>query len=122
MSLLHTNLFRASFFVWLFVLGACKNKAEIQVQNRFSKISIENVYWGDVYLGGNLKPGEDTDFMRIHRADAPLPEVHELRFKVDKPDTLIGYYTAEQFELLKDEQLIIVLHDSLMLYEDETLR
>lgn len=122
MNLRHTNLFRASFFVWLLMFCACNKKAEIQVQNRFSKISLENVYWGDVYLGGNLKPGEDTDFKRIHRADAPLPEVHELRFKVDKPDTLIGFYTAEQFELLKGEQLIIILHDSLMLFEDETLR
>lgn len=122
MNLRPTNLFRASFFAGLFMFSSCNKKAEIQVQNRFSKISIENVYWGDVYLGGNLKPGEDTDFIRIHRADAPLPESKELRFKVDKPDTLIGYYTAEQFELLKGEQLIIILHDSLRLFEDETLR
>lgn len=122
MSLQHTNLFRASLFILLLVFSACNKKAEIQVQNRFSKISIENVYWGDVYLGGNLKPGEDTDFMRIQRADAPLPEANELRFKVDNPDTLIGFYTAEHFELLKGEQLVIVLNDSMILYEDETLR
>jgi hypothetical protein len=44
--------------------AGCNTAGEIKVQNRISKAKVENIYWGEVYIGGALKPGQETEYSK----------------------------------------------------------
>lgn len=96
--------------------AGCNTAGEIKVQNRISKTTVENIYWGEVYIGGALRPGQETEYFKIKRADEKLPAAHNLIFSVEG-DLPLRYYTIEKYELDKKGQLNIELTDSTEIYE-----
>lgn len=102
----------------IFLLISCNRSGEIKVQNKISRSTIENIYWGETYVGGSLRPGQETEFFEIKRSDVKLPAEHRIYFSVEG-DLPLQYYTAEKFELDKKGQLIVALSDSTEIYEVE---
>lgn len=92
------------------------NSGEIKVHNRISKTTIENVYWGELYIGGALMPGQETEYFKIKASDEKLPVAHNIIFSVED-DLPMRYYTLEKYELDKKGQLNIELTDSTEFYE-----
>jgi hypothetical protein len=105
-------------FLVMLTLLSCNRSGEIKVQNNISRTTIENIYWGQIYVGGSLRPGQETEFFEIKRSDTKLPAEHRIFFSVEG-DLPIQYYTVEKFELDKKGQLIVALSDSTEFYEVE---
>ena len=99
----------------LFGFSACNRSGEIKIENRISRTIISNVYWGENYLGGNLKPGETTEFIEIDRSDEKLPAEHRIYFEVEDsvPTT---YYTEQKFVVEVGAKLEILLSDTTEFY------
>ena len=111
------NSTRILLFVLLAaIIVGCNNSGEIKIHNRISKTTIENVYWGEVYIGGALMPGQETEYFKIKASDEKLPAAHNIIFSVEG-DLPMRYYTLEKYELDKKGQLNIELTDSTEFYE-----
>lgn len=104
------------FTVLIVALSACSRSGEIKVQNKISRTTISNVYWGEHYVGGSLKPGQETEFFEIKPRDEKLPASYPVIFTVETSPP-IQYYSIEYYELNKNGQLVIELTDSTAYYE-----
>ncbi|GAB5538385.1 MAG: hypothetical protein Salg2KO_04880 [Salibacteraceae bacterium] len=102
--------------ITLLTSAACNRTGEIKIQNNISRTTIENIYWGETYIGGALRPGQETEFKEITRFDERLPAANRVFFSTTG---LVQeeYYTEQQFELDRQGQLIINLSDSTVIYE-----
>lgn len=100
------------------VVAGCNRTGEINVKNSIPNTIIENVYWGEVYVGGMLKQGQETGFVEITRSDEKLPAEHRIYFSIatDKP---VQYYTADYFTIDRKGQIFVELTDSTAFYEVE---
>ncbi|MEZ4721955.1 MAG: hypothetical protein R2813_08785 [Flavobacteriales bacterium] len=88
------------------------------MKNNIPKTTIENVYWGEVYIGGSLKPGQETEYIEVEHSEAKLPAEFRIYFSIEA-DEPIKYYTAERYPLNKKGQLFVDLTDSTEVYEVE---
>ena len=97
-------------------LVACNRGASIKVKNSLSKTTIENLYWGDAYVGGALKPGEETEFFRVKAGEETLPNSNQIRFTVLNQG-MQEFSTEQTYDLEKTQELFIELSDATLIYE-----
>lgn len=97
---------------------SCQKDATIQVENMFDRTYVENVYWGDVYIGSNLSPRQQTDVVTVVRRDAKLPVARHVYFNKAGSKT-IQYYTKASYELAEGQDLFIQLNDTTVYYQVE---
>ena len=97
-------------------LGACNRGASIKVKNSLSRTTIENLFWGDAYVGGALKPGEETEFFRVKAGDESLPNSNQIRFTVLNQGKK-EFSTEQSYDLDKTQEIFIELSDTTLIYE-----
>jgi hypothetical protein len=105
-----------SLLIATVLITACNNSGEINVKNLRTDFTIENIYWGEVYLGGNLKAGQETGLVKIKRSDEKLPASNPLYFSIESSG-VEAFVTAEFYHLDKDDQLLIVIADTTVIHE-----
>lgn len=94
-------------------LLSCERSAQIQVQNNISQVVIEDVQWGDVYLAGQLLPGESSDRRTIRETSSTdLPASRRISFRMRANNQMVFLETEERFTLDEDDDLLVVLNDS----------
>jgi hypothetical protein len=94
----------------------CSNNGEVKIKNGISGTTIENVYWGETYISGPLRPEEESGFRQISRREEKLPARNRIFFSTVGL-TSKEFYTAEMFSLSKKQQLVIELSDSTAIIE-----
>lgn len=109
-----TSLF--TLLVTTLLLTACHNSGEINVINLRTDYTLENIYWGEVYIGGNLKAGQETGMVKVSRSDEKLPALNQLYFGIESAG-VEAFVTSKYYYLDKGDQLVIVLEDTTEIYE-----
>lgn len=105
--------------VWVVIpvlLVSCYKPGKIKVQNNINSVAIESVEWGDVYLAGELFPGESTDFIELDKSDVTLPGSHSVSFTMRANNRSVFLITNQSYSLDEDEELVIQLDDSTAVY------
>jgi len=101
--------------VCAFAFTSCREAGSVRVQNQVSKTVMQNVYWGDVYLGGSLYPGEETDLVKVKHSEEKLPSSQRVYFTVGGNGRSLTYYTWSTYELEEGAELKIVLTDTTLI-------
>lgn len=102
-------------FLLVVFLVSCDGPSKISVENRLSKASLKDVRWGDVYLSGNILPGERSGAIEIHSnsyTDIDLPESHIVSFYLDVNGDQIYLETKNSYYLGIEDELVIVISDN----------
>lgn len=86
-----------------------QEEAHLTIEHRISGVTLQNIYWGDRYITSYLAPGQSVEIQ--YYEDQDLPETNPVRFSMVSKGKEIYLETKQQFELAKDDNLVIVLKD-----------
>ncbi len=92
-------------------LQSCYKPGDIQIQNKITQVTIEDVRWGDLYIAYELIPGESSGNVTIRKYDEKLPASHNVSFKMTANNKSIYLQTEEEYYLDEDGDLLIILTD-----------
>lgn len=95
----------------LLTLQSCYDPGKIQVQNNISNVRIQDVYWGDIYLAGELLPGQTGEERELQKRDEELPSSHRVTFVMTANQKTIYLQTNSSYYLDEGGHLLIELND-----------
>lgn len=103
-----------NFIILILLLGfaSCYEPGTIEVKNSISNAKINQVKWGDVYLGTNLLPGQSTGKLSVQKEDQKLPASNKIKFILVANNRQVYLETEELYSLDQEEDKTIVLTDS----------
>ena len=90
---------------------SCNKSGDIRIQNKITKVKIEDVKWGKFYLAYELLPGETSEKTTIDEYDEKLPASHKISFKMTANNMMIFLETEESYTLEEEGDLYIILTD-----------
>ena len=100
-----------AFAACLVLFTACHKPGTVQVKNDISGVEIRDVRWGDIYLAGELLPGQSSDKYTVDWFTDDLPATYKVSFVMTANNQQVYLETTEEFTLDEDDELLIVLDD-----------
>jgi hypothetical protein len=95
-----------------FILTSCYKSADIQVRNNISQVKIMDVKWGDIYIAGELLPGETSSKITVTSQEEKFPATHNISFVMSANDKYVYLETICEYTLDEDQDLLIILEDT----------
>lgn len=97
-----------------FCLNSCQEtqSGQIQIQNKISKVKIQDVRWDNFNLSYELLPGETSYETTIDETMQELPYSSSITFKMVANGKIVYLETKEKYQLNYNDKLLIVLSDS----------
>ena len=98
--------------ILILTLTSCHKAGKISIQNKISKVTIQEVKWGDIYIANELLPGKTSDVRKIYWDEQKLPCENKVSFTMVVNDKSIYLETDKKYLLNEDDNLLIVLEDT----------
>ncbi len=95
-----------------FIFQSCYKSADIQVRNNISRVKIMDVKWGDIYIAGELLPGQTSSKITVTNHEEKLPATHNISFVMSANDKYVYLETISEYMLDEDQDLLIILEDT----------
>lgn len=95
-----------------FILTSCYKSADIQVRNNISQVKIMDVKWGEIYIAGELLPGETSSKITVTSQEEKFPATHNISFVMSANDKYVYLETVCEYTLDEDQDLLIILEDT----------
>ncbi len=92
----------------MFSTYSCREKAEIRVQNKISKVAVESIYLGDNFIAARLLPGETSRKVEFDNYDLPIKN-KVIKFKMFANGKTIFLKTEKTFSLQDGDDILVVL-------------
>ncbi|HBF87810.1 MAG TPA: hypothetical protein DDX39_04130 [Bacteroidales bacterium] len=97
--------------ILLLTLVSCYKPGEISIENNVSNATLNDIYWGDIYLTSDLLPGESSNPKVINKTTEKLPASYRVSFVLEANNKKVYLETDEEFLLDEDDQILIVIDD-----------
>lgn len=102
-------------------VGCTEDPGEITVQNLIHGAVIKDVRWGDLFLAGELLPGEKSAKQRVHDANeasygVDLPAAYPIKFYMEVQGDRLYLQTRELYSLDTQIKTDVILSDTTQVY------
>jgi hypothetical protein len=71
-----------------------------------------DVKWGDIYIAGELLPGETSSKITVTSQEEKFPATHNISFVMSANDKYVYLETICEYTLDEDQDLLIILEDT----------